>query len=243
MILGEEGLGKTSFINMILEQDVMPNTGSIKLKMTVMEREFKVKLSITEVNIEDDIDIVELIKSGFVEYSDLESQHRVFDDCRTHVCLYFFEPSGIHIKPRDMELMKRISEWTNLIPIVARGDSYTIAEKKLIRENIGHVFEACFQCDTLVEYPLFIISNKKRTYEWGTVYTFDQAISDTGKLKRMLITHNLSDLIAETDSFYHKYKNKNLVSEIVNRFCTTDSEKQLGMSFLEEIGRVNEMKN
>ncbi|KAG0435229.1 Cell division control protein 3 [Dictyocoela muelleri] len=235
MILGEEGLGKTSFINMILEQDIMPKTGSIKVDMTILERDFKVNLSVTEINTEDDIDAVEIIKNGFIKYNNLESQHRIFEDCRTHVCLYFFEPSGIHIKPKDLNLMKKISEWTNLIPIVGRGDSYTNVEKKLIRDNIGCVFEACFKCDTIVEYPLFIISNKMREYEWGTVYTFDQEISDTAKLKKILITNNLTDLIDETGSFYHKYKNKNLVTEIIKNFCANESEKELGKSFLKEI--------
>lgn len=235
LIIGEKGLGKSSFINMLLDNEIIKEDGSIKVKMKITERDFNVNFSVTEINTEDEVDILEIIKKDYLSYMEKEKKYRVFEDNRKHVCLYFFEPSGIHLKPKDLEIMKKISEWCNLIPIVAKGDSYTMNEITLTRENIGYVFEDCFKCEIYTEYPLFVISQKMREYLWGTVYSFDAEISDTSKLKRILVTNNLIDLVNETEVFYNKFKNKKLVREIINNFCENEKEKSLGESFLEGI--------
>ena len=45
-------------------------------------------------------------------------------DTRIHLVLFFFD--GHHPKDQDFVSVKAIQEYTNVIPILAKGDSYTM---------------------------------------------------------------------------------------------------------------------
>lgn len=55
-------------------------------------------------------------------------------DARIHLVLFFFD--GHHPKDQDFYSVKAIQEFTNVIPILAKGDSYTVQELSVVKKKI-----------------------------------------------------------------------------------------------------------
>lgn len=55
-------------------------------------------------------------------------------DTRIHLVLFFFD--GHHPKEQDFYSVKAIQEFTNVIPILAKGDSYTMQELKVVKKTL-----------------------------------------------------------------------------------------------------------
>lgn len=148
MVVGSHGLGKTTFINKLLETGVIKKqpfdcpydnpfwiteskcniqTSSIEIR----ENGFTIRLNITEVDgIGDCVDnrdcykpVVELLESNFNDYHQKfkEQTRSVIDDKRIHVCFYFLEPV-FAIKKPDLETLKHISPHCTVVPIIAKSD-------------------------------------------------------------------------------------------------------------------------
>ena len=45
------------------------------------------------------------------------------EDQRNHLLLYFFE--GHHVKPIDFTIIKHLQNYVNVIPVIAKADSFT----------------------------------------------------------------------------------------------------------------------
>ena len=56
------------------------------------------------------------------------------EDKLIHVCLYFLQ--GPRIKKLDITIMKRLSQYVNIIPVLAKGDCYTQEEVKILKEEL-----------------------------------------------------------------------------------------------------------
>lgn len=150
MIVGSHGLGKTTFINKLLEQNIVkkapfedtPDSGNpycvLEAKCNIQtsyieirENAFTIRLNITEIDgIGDSVDnrecyrpIIDLIEANFNDYHQKfkEQTKSTIDDKRIHVCLYFLEPIGT-IKTPDLETLKHISTHCTIIPIIAKAD-------------------------------------------------------------------------------------------------------------------------
>ncbi|KAJ0061659.1 hypothetical protein NL108_005761 [Boleophthalmus pectinirostris] len=82
------------------------------------------------------------IDQQFEQYFRDESglNRRNIQDNRVHCCLYFISPYGHGLRPIDVQCMKALHEKVNIIPILAKADSLTAAErhkkKMKIREEI-----------------------------------------------------------------------------------------------------------
>lgn len=59
-----------------------------------------------------------------------------FVDTRVHVCLYFITPTGHGLRELDVECMKKLAKYVNVLPVVARADSFTPAELKQFKKTI-----------------------------------------------------------------------------------------------------------
>lgn len=59
-----------------------------------------------------------------------------FKDTRVHVCLYFIVPTGHGLRELDVEIIKKLSKYVNIIPIIGRADSFTKDELALFKANI-----------------------------------------------------------------------------------------------------------
>lgn len=80
-------------------------------------------------------------------------------DSKVHVCLYFL--SGPRINRTDIIYMKKLQKYVSIIPILAKGDSYTVEEVKLMKLNLinqahDHKIE-WFDCAEVINIktPLF----------------------------------------------------------------------------------------
>ena len=49
--------------------------------------------------------------------------NRELPDPRIHLCLYFL--NGHHIKQADLDFLKALSSYVNILPIIAKADSFT----------------------------------------------------------------------------------------------------------------------
>lgn len=75
-----------------------------------------------------------------------------FVDTRVHVMLYFITPTGHGLRELDIQCMKRLSKYVNIIPVVGRADSFTEDEmthfKKQIKIDIERFNVPVFQFDS-----------------------------------------------------------------------------------------------
>jgi septin family protein len=53
-------------------------------------------------------------------------------DSRLHLCIFFL--SGPWISDSDWQIMKKLKNEIMIIPVIAKGDCYTISERRLIKE-------------------------------------------------------------------------------------------------------------
>lgn len=194
MVCGCPGTGKTTFINSILDQNILPhryhyenkskdqaipktitfaNLNGTLIDASEYEKNFNPEISnrepgiaITETSVEIiDEDDSKLLLSiidtpGFGENLDneiccqelvqfleqqfdlvLAEETRVrrnprFEDTRVHVCLYFITPTGHGLRELDIETMKKLSKFVNVIPIIGRADSFTQTELINFKRNI-----------------------------------------------------------------------------------------------------------
>lgn len=164
-----------------------------------------------------------------------------FEDTRVHIALYFIEPTGHGLREIDVEMMKKISRYTNVLPIISKADSFTKDELANFRKSINddiqrfHVPVFTFEADpndddieTIEEnqllsnlQPFAIVcsdlkddnGNYVRTYPWGTLSISDSKISDLHILKNVLFGSHLQEFKDTTQNLlYENYRAEKLSS-------------------------------
>lgn len=167
MVVGERGLGKSTFVNTLFNKKDLIQTeqpqpllseeevqtlqiktyvdeieeNNVKLNLTViMARKFGEEIDNTDVW----VPIVEEIDQRFDSYLEYETKinRSTIADNRVHALLYFIEPTGHSLKPLDITFMKSVHEKVNLIPIIAKSDTLTEKEieefKKRVLDDIAN---------------------------------------------------------------------------------------------------------
>ena len=87
--------------------------------------------------------IVKYIKDQHGAYLRKElfpTRDRYLQDTRIHCCLFFIQPSGHSLKPIDIVVLKKLSEYVNVVPVIAKSDSLTLAERAAFKERIKEEF-------------------------------------------------------------------------------------------------------
>lgn len=162
-----------------------------------------------------------------------------FEDTRIHIALYFIEPTGHGLREIDIEFMKRISRYTNVLPIISRADSFTKEELNEFRMKINsdlekyHVPVYKFEVDpedddveTIEEnqalanlQPFAVICSDTtdnqgryvRSYPWGSVQINDRNTSDLHILKSVLFGSHLQEFKDTTQNLlYENYRAEKL---------------------------------
>ncbi|CAG8596489.1 6450_t:CDS:2 [Paraglomus brasilianum] len=174
MVVGESGLGKTTFINTLFTTTIKEHKNQNKrhakqtdktveieiTKAELEEKTFQVKLTVIDtpgfgdyVNNRDSwLPIVEFIDDQHESYMRQEQQpHRGEKlDLRVHSCLYFIRPTGHTLKPLDIEVMKRLGSRVNLIPVIAKADTLTPNDLETFKRRVREVIAAqniqVYQC-------------------------------------------------------------------------------------------------
>jgi septin 3/9/12 len=54
--------------------------------------------------------------------------------------LFFIQPSGHALKPIDIVVLKKLSEFVNVVPVIAKSDSLTLEERQAFKERIKEEF-------------------------------------------------------------------------------------------------------
>jgi hypothetical protein len=65
---------------------------------------------------------------------------RYIQDTRIHCCLYFLGPTGHSLRPIDVIVMKKLSEVVNVVPVIAKADSLTSAERDAFKVKVRAFF-------------------------------------------------------------------------------------------------------
>lgn len=199
----------------------------------------------------DDVDpenvcskVMEYIESTYDEVFEEESRVRrnpKFEEHRIHAVLYLIEPTGLDLKSVDAEFIKKLSERSNVIPLIAKADSMTAAERQKFktqltadfnRQSINVYTFADFSDNELGSngfqirkdiQPLSIIgsveprlndSKKGRPYPWGMAESENDSHCDLSILTTALFTVFRDELKEVTeDALYEKYRTEKLEKE------------------------------
>lgn len=257
MVIGESGLGKSTFINSLFLTELydpaeFPGTFERRRKTACVEAstvclsEKGVNLKLTVVDTPgfgESIDnsncwqpITEYIDNKYEEYLNAESKVNrklPIGDQRIHCCLYFISP-GHTLKQLDIEVMKRLHDKVNLIPIIAKADTMTPDEIKSFKATVLNVISE--QKLQIYEFPdiddddaennqtnnmlkaklpfAIVGSNttidldgkscRARQYPWGCVNIDDLAHCDFMALRTMLIRTHMQDLKDVTNNVHYE---------------------------------------
>ncbi|CAG8505864.1 4434_t:CDS:10 [Diversispora eburnea] len=158
MVVGESGLGKTTFMNTLfntpLKEEIYPknpqSTQTVEISPVHYELvEDGVKLNLTvvdtpgfgdQLNRENNLDpIVEYIDNQFEVYHAAERSsefRRAIPDTRIHALLYFIPPTGHALKELDIKALQVLSAKVNVIPVIAKADTLTREEKAAFKKTI-----------------------------------------------------------------------------------------------------------
>jgi len=265
MVVGASGLGKSTLVNSMFLTDiyarenpvtdtVSEQTLRVETHHTMLE-ENGVRLSLTVVDTPgfgeavDNSDcwqpIVEYVDEQFDDY--LEGETRVerveVSDTRVHACLYFIAPTGHGLKPLDVEVMRRIHDKVNIIPVIGKADSCTQREISLFKKKILLQLEKYeiqiydFPASELEpehhwmrgRLPFAVVGSntivtddegnmcRGREYPWGNVNIEDKDHCDFLPLRNLVLAHHMQDLKETThNAHYENFRCDKLREMVVN---------------------------
>ncbi|ODV84234.1 hypothetical protein CANARDRAFT_201537 [[Candida] arabinofermentans NRRL YB-2248] len=163
MVVGESGVGKSSFINTLFDTLVIekkttspkPNldktTEIIPYKMELIEDNFHLRLTVIDTpGFGDYIDnrycwypIVRYIDEQYrrVVYQENQPDRTNLVNGAIHVCLYFIVPSATGLSQIDIESMKNLSARINLVPVISKADAFTVEELNAFRQRVQNTLK------------------------------------------------------------------------------------------------------
>ncbi|CEP24909.1 unnamed protein product [Cyberlindnera jadinii] len=258
LVAGYSGLGKSTLINSLFSthlvdsqgrkssQEPISKTADISVsKHKLVENNVHLNVNVIDTpGFGDQINndkcwepIVRYIKEQYSLYlrKELTAQReRYIQDTRVHAVLYFIQPNGKGLRSVDVIALKKLSEISNVIPVIAKSDTLTLEEREAFRKILQREFEFHefnlfpFDSDDLTEeerdlnnsiraiIPFAVIGSeleitidgqafKGRRTKWGTINIEDINQSEFVYLRDFLTRTHLHDLI-ETTAFLH-YEN------------------------------------
>ncbi|KAJ1503163.1 cell division control protein, partial [Coelomomyces lativittatus] len=165
MLVGETGLGKSTFVNTLFASHLIDSKGRFKanepprqtteiipISNSIEENGVKLKLTIIDtpgfgdlLNNENCLDpIMKYIKDQYAIYLRKEltaARERMIPDSRVHCVLYFIAPTGHSLKSLDILALKQLSEITNVVPLIAKSDAMTLSERSQFKKRIQEELE------------------------------------------------------------------------------------------------------
>ncbi|XP_019849327.1 PREDICTED: septin-7-like isoform X2 [Amphimedon queenslandica] len=256
MVVGQSGLGKSTLINSLFMTDLyedcvyspspqrMPRTTEIK-ESTVSVEEGGVRLELTLIDTPgfgDIVDnsqcwrpIVDYIDSKYEKYLNDESRvNRGYtEDYRIHCCLYFIPPNGHGLRQIDIEFMKQLHNKTNIVPVIAKADTFTPEEvvrfKKVVLQDIADNGIKIYQFPdaqldeeddaanqklreaipfaVVGSNTILEVNQKKvrgRQYPWGVAEVENADHCDFTTLRNMIIRTHMQDLKDITNNVHYE---------------------------------------
>jgi septin 3/9/12 len=266
IVAGRTGLGKSTLINTIFASHLIDSKGRFAadepvrqtteiqtVSHVIVENGVKLRLNIVDtpgygdqVNNENCWDpIIKYIKDQHSAYLRKEltaMRDRYIQDTRIHCCIYFINPTGHSLQPIDVIVMKKLSEVVNVVPVIAKADSFTLEErdafKLKIRDELVHHNIRLYPFDTdendeeevqlnesirnMIPFAVVgseanvIIGGKAvrgRKNRWGVVNVEDENHCEFTHLRNFLTRTHLQDLIETTAQIhYEAFRSKQLLA-------------------------------
>ncbi|KAI9033686.1 Septin-type guanine nucleotide-binding (G) domain-containing protein [Phycomyces nitens] len=86
-------------------------------------------------------DILEYIEHQFdltlTEESKVKRNPKAVDS-QIHACLYFIDPSKTQLNEHDIRIISRLSKRVNVIPVIGKADTLTVAQRRRLKPAILH---------------------------------------------------------------------------------------------------------
>ncbi|AET37523.1 septin CDC10 Ecym_1284 [Eremothecium cymbalariae DBVPG len=267
MVVGHSGLGKSTLINSLFASHLIdsstgkditkePITKTTEIKVSYHSLiEDKVRLNVNCIDTPgfgDQINndkvwepIVKYIKEQHSQYlrKELTAQReKHIVDTRVHAVLYFIQPNGKGLTQLDIAALKRLTDITNVIPVIAKADTLTMDERAKFREIIQHEFKKHsfriypYDSDDLTPeelelndsirsiIPFAVVGSEKeitingevargRKTRWGAINLEDINQCEFVYLREFLIRTHLQDLIETTALIhYESFRSKQLIA-------------------------------
>ncbi|KAJ1915486.1 cell division control protein [Mycoemilia scoparia] len=257
ILVGESGMGKTTLVNSIFashlvnsqgrrtaQEPIRKTTEITPVTQQIDENGVKCRLTIIDTPGFGDqcnndgcwVPVIKYIKDQHAAYLERElkpQRERIINDSRVHAALYFLNPGFPGLRPLDIEVLKRLTEVTNVIPVIAKSDSLTTEErehyKKKIKEEMG------FHRIQLYPYPsdeddeddralnlgikellpfavigsedIFVENGRSvrgRRHVWGIIDVMNENHCDFIHLRNFILRTHLSDLIEVTSQRHYE---------------------------------------
>lgn len=214
------------------------------IKAELEEKQFRVNLTVIDtpgfgdyVNNRDCWSpLVDFLDDQYETYmrQEQQPQRKSIADMRVHACLYFIAPTGHSLKPLDIEVMKRLSQRVNLIPVIAKADTMVPRDLAIFKERVREVIRVqniqvfAPPVDSIDEasaeharalmasMPFSMIGSNKdvrtldgrvvrgREYLWGVAEVENENHCDFKKLRSLLIRTHMLDLITSTEELHYE---------------------------------------
>ncbi|EJW03142.1 hypothetical protein EDEG_00012 [Edhazardia aedis USNM 41457] len=232
MVAGRCGLGKSTFLNTLLNKKIASSSTDINVYVMDIDCEGQQK-RITVIDtpgfgksLDDTLmhnNLSNFIKLQFDKYLSEETKVRrnpLFEDTRVHVLLYFVGPSIAGLKATDIAFLKHVESIVNVVLVVGKSDGLNCEEKTAIKRVINQqvnkneikLFDFAnlgINEQRLCESSPFLIigsEDRQRKFRWGNVMVDDQKSCDFQILKELLFG-NIDVFVDVTDcELYENYR-------------------------------------
>ncbi|CUM51798.1 unnamed protein product [Debaryomyces tyrocola] len=233
LLIGENGIGKKTFINTLCNQNVFED----ELKPSYSN---ELRIESKTINVTESNSIPIQLKVNYTQNFNLKLENNATgrnphkQDSRIHVAIYFIRPTSRGLSALDIIVLQNISTRVNVIPVISKSDTLTEDElrlnKKLIMDNIKSHNISIFRFEDDEEFqsiqdklPFSIISsnivqngNHIRNYPWGLL-VIEESDCDFTLFKNILFGSHLQEFKDQTINFkYENYRWEQLSSQISN---------------------------
>lgn len=266
MVVGQTGLGKSTMINTLFSSRLLESKGrmdpSDEIRQTtsistashvIIENGVKLKLNLIDTPGYGDLinnehcweTIIKYIKDQYSIYLRKELtavRERHIPDTRVHVVLFFINPSGHSLRQIDIQVLKKLGDIANVIPVIAKADTLTLEERDLFKQRV----RAELQNNNIRVYPFdhedydeeerelssqvqamlpFAVVGSTKVYDvdgmpvrgrqsrCGMINIEDPMHCEFVPFRNFLLRTNLHDLIDTTaHTYYESFRSKQLLA-------------------------------